>query len=340
MIVILTGAYKNIGDHLIGYRAKELLRKYVDEDILELDRRENLDDYLDKINNSKALILCGGPAYNEKIYPNIYKMCKNLDDIKVPIIPFGLGLSKSDININNFLFTEESKRFITRVHKNIKFSSCRDNMTKKMLASININNVEMTGCPVWYDLDSIGKSFKKDNKLKKIVFTTPAHPLRLIQTLRLMLVTKKNFPSAKVYCSFHRGLFHESLLKLHYSLSYMIMALFAKILGFENVDVSKELSDLNFYKKCDFHLGYRVHAHLFFLSNRIPSILINEDIRGRGMSESLPLEVFNFNDNNLLNKVENFITTMKNDNFLAYDNIKDYIDNNFNVMKNFLKSIR
>jgi flavodoxin len=340
LIVILTGAYKNIGDHLIGFRAKELLKKYVDEDILELDRKENLDNYLDEINSSKALILCGGPAYNEKIYPNIYKLCTNLDDIKVPIIPFGLGLSKSTINEKEFKFSEESITFIKKIHSSVTYSSCRDNMTKDMLETINVNNVIMTGCPVWYELSSIGKSFKQNNKLEKVVFTTPAHPMRLLQTLKLMLLTKKNFRNAVIYNSFHRGFYHESLLKVHYSLSYLIMAIFGKFLGFKNIDVSKKLSDLDLYKECDFHLGYRVHAHLFFLSNRIPSILINEDIRGKGMSESLTLEVFNYNDNQMLQKVDSFIKNMKKDNFKVFDKLKEFVDKRFDVMKDFLENIK
>jgi ketol-acid reductoisomerase len=37
----------------------------------------------------------------------------------------------------------------------------------------------------------------------------------------------------------------------------------------------------------DFHLGYRVHSHIFSLSQRIPSILIAEDSRGVGQAEAM-----------------------------------------------------
>jgi polysaccharide pyruvyl transferase WcaK-like protein len=340
MIIILTGAYKNVGDHLIGYRAKELLKEFVDTDILELDRKEDLNKHLEVINKAKALILCGGPAYNEKIYPNIYTMTKNLEDIKVPIIPFGLGLSKSDIVTDNFKFTEESKKFISLIHSHITSSSTRDNMTKNMLNSIGIDNVTMTGCPVWYELSKLNQSFKVKDTVEKVVFTTPAHPKRLIQTIKLMKLTKKKFPNSEIYCTFHRGMIHESLLKIHYSLSYILMATYAKILNFEVLDVSQKLSDIDFYKECDFHIGYRVHAHLFFLSNRIPSILINEDIRGKGMSETLPLPVFNFNDNSLLDKVEKFLDKNIKDKFSEYKKVQDFLDKNFEKMKSFLETIK
>lgn len=41
------------------------------------------------------------------------------------------------------------------------------------------------------------------------------------------------------------------------------------------------------YGNADLHIGYRVHAHLFCLSRRIPSILINEDSRGVGQAAAL-----------------------------------------------------
>jgi len=91
MIVLLTGAKKNVGDFLIADRAKKLFSQFVDKDIVELDRTLSLDGELEIINNSRGLVLCGGPAYAERMFPGIYPLVSNLDDIKVPIIPFGLG---------------------------------------------------------------------------------------------------------------------------------------------------------------------------------------------------------------------------------------------------------
>ena len=339
MIVILTGAYKNIGDHLIGQRAKKLLEKFVDDDIVELDRKDNLSRHIETINKSKALILCGGPAYSEKIYPNIYPLT-NLNDIKVPIIPFGLGLSKDEMTTNNFHFTPKAQKFISLIHSKIKFSSCRDNMTQTMLNKIGINNVMMTGCPVWYELDKLERPFKTNNKMKKIVFTTPAKPLRLIQTIRLMSFARKKFPKSKLYCTFHRGLTHENKLKIDITISYFLMSFFARILNFEVLDVSKSLLDIEFYKDCDFHIGYRVHAHLFFLSNKIPSILINEDIRGKGMSEALKLPVFNFNDKNLFTNIDSFLNQNIANNFASYERINILFKTTFETMKTFLGTIK
>ena len=43
------------------------------------------------------------------------------------------------------------------------------------------------------------------------------------------------------------------------------------------------------YDEAEIHVGYRLHAHLYFLSHRKPSFLLEEDGRGRGASEALGL---------------------------------------------------
>ncbi len=53
------------------------------------------------------------------------------------------------------------------------------------------------------------------------------------------------------------------------------------------MDVSGGLDRIGFYETCDFHVGYRVHSHIHFLSRRRPSFLLHEDGRGRGMSAAL-----------------------------------------------------
>ena len=64
-------------------------------------------------------------------------------------------------------------------------------------------------------------------------------------------------------------------------------AALAKTLGFRVLEASGDLSAIDFYRDADLHVGYRVHAHLMFLSHRRPSILINQDGRGVGQSVSL-----------------------------------------------------
>lgn len=339
MIVILTGHYKNVGDHLIGYRARILLSTYVDNDILELDRSQKLDDYLDVINSSRALILCGGPAYQENIYPGVYPLVDDLSKIKVPIIPFGLGWSGSPRKSEDFVFSEKAKNFLRSIHEKIQFSSCRDDTTKSILQSNGVMNVIMTGCPVWYDLESMDKIFEPLREVKKVVFTTPAGYAILPQVVRMLKLVKNKYPKAEIYCTFHRGIYPDKDTKMLHGFGYMAMALMAKIFGMKVLDVSSKLEKIDFYKNCDIHIGYRVHAHLYFLSKRKPSILINEDGRGLGMVQTMGLPIFYKHDKNLINNIGRKIDEYNRTNYKEFEKLKSFFDLKFLDMKKFLESI-
>lgn len=342
MVVLLSGQIKNIGDFLITDRARKLFEEFVDKDVVILDRTKDLTPHLETINKSRMVVLCGGPAYAPNIYKGIYPLVEDLSLIKVPIIPFGLGWCGRPVGRPlDFKFEDESQKFLKNIHTDIKSSSCRCNITKSVLQNNGLNNVTMTGCPVWYDIDSIGKSFKRPEKVRRVVFTTAADPKLIGQTVSLIRILKKNFPNAEIIMTYHRGILPDKHTTIRATFGYLAMAIGAKFIK-PNVkikDVAYDLKKLDFYDDCDFHLGYRVHAHLYFLSKRLPSILINEDGRGKGMVETMNLPILNVQDKNLIENVDSEIKKYKNNNFSSFDKVKDYIDGQFIVMKDYLKSL-
>jgi len=341
MIVLLSGAKKNIGDFLITERARELFDYLLDDEIVILDRFKNLDGDIDLINKARFLVLCGGPAYASDIYKGIYPLVDDLTKIKVPIIPFGLGWCGRPSNPNEFRFNNESKDFLDSIHSNIKTSSCRDYLTVKILNNCGYNNITMTGCPVWYDINSISKHFKPINSINKIVFTTAANPKLIKQTYSLIKIVSKHFPEATIIMSYHRGILPDKYTSYRATIGYLLMYAAAKLVNrkVKIKDVAYKLNKLDFYDDCDFHIGYRVHAHLYFLSKRLPSILINEDGRGRGMVETMNLPVFNIEDKDLVQKVDKQISDYTENNFKSFLNIGEYIDKQFNVMKDFIVTL-
>lgn len=149
MYTLLVGAKKNVGDFLIVERAKKLL-EYVrkEKEFLELNRWLPLDDKLEEMNNTKAIILCGGPLYAKNFYPHRIPLVRKIEDIKVPIIPFGLGWCGQPANHpQNFSFDERSKKVLNLIHNSCKFSSCRDIITQQILEREGFKNIIMTGCP-------------------------------------------------------------------------------------------------------------------------------------------------------------------------------------------------
>ena len=339
--IILTGGLKNVGDFLIAYRARKLIEKYVSKNLIEYNRWENLNEYLDVINASKGIIICGGPGFTENMYPNTYPLVKNLDDIKVPITTLGVGWSGFPIDSpKEFHFNKEAHELMKKIHNDSKLYGCRDTITESIIQNEGYENIIMTGCPVWYDIESLGKKFQEKKEIKKIVFTTPADHKLIFQVIKLIDMLRKKFPDAEIYNSFHRGISADQYTSWKGALIYKMMAKYGEFKGLKTIDTAYDLSKIDFYQDCDLHIGYRVHAHLYFLSKRLPSILLCEDGRGVGMAEALDTEVFQVEDKNLLPRLSKYLDKCIENNFMNISNTTEIIDGTFPKMKLFLESIK
>ena len=97
---------------------------------------------------------------------------------------------------------------------------------------------------------------------------------------------------------------------------------------------------MKFYEKMDFHIGYRVHAHLYFLSRRVPTVLINEDGRGTGMVTTLKMPILNIHDSELFTKIKETIRRYKTNDYSDFHKAKQVIEEKFIVMKGFLENLK
>lgn len=337
MIVLVSGAQKNVGDYLIVSRAKKLLQQFVDPEIVEVSRFENHQDKLELFNKSRAIILGGGPAYTPNVFPEIYQFISDYDKITAPIIPMGLGWYGK--NLNQFRFSDVSLSYLQKIHSKIHVSSCRDILTHGILERHAITNVLMTGCPAWYELDSLGKEFRNTG-IKKIVITTGASQKLVKQTIRIIRLARKLFPKAEIVVSFHRGILPGPNTPPRKGLAYSAIALLAQPYGVTIKDVSGYVDKIDFYKNYDLHIGYRVHAHLYFLSYRKPSLLINEDGRGLAMGKSLGLPIFDVEQKDLIDSVEGRLRIYMDQDFVEFNKTFSFIDSTFLVMKEFFQSIK
>lgn len=292
MYTVLSGAKKNIGDFLITDRCKKLLQEHRPEhELFQLPHWESFEKNLEKVNDSKAVIIMGGPGFQPHFYPGVYKLMPNIEDIKVPIIPMGLGwkgFPGDQDTLKRYRFSRSSMKILNKISKETKHIGCRDYLTKEALKLNGLDNVLMTGCPVWYDIDSIGKPIKKPEQIKKFAFTPAQNHIYRNQSIEILKVLKTIFQDAESYCSFHRGVMaNDQFTSKADEDNNVAIKNEAEKLGYIVVDTSFDLEKLNFYEECDLHIGYRVHGHIYFLSKRRPSILIHEDGRGRGVSEAL-----------------------------------------------------
>ncbi|AMR67632.1 polysaccharide pyruvyl transferase family protein [Aquipseudomonas alcaligenes] len=294
--VILTGSKNNAGDFLIKYRAKKLFAALrPDREIVDLDAWKPFDAAtLELVNNAKALILMGGPALQAHMYPGIYALTPNLDDIKVPVTTMGIGWKSISGNWQDsydYPLSVSALKLLEKAAGSGLPLSVRDFHTHNALVFKGFDNVLMTGCPAYYDLDFIGKEFKLPEKLHKVAFSLGVSFIESASMEREMksqiLRLKEYFKDSEFEVVFHHGLNPDVFLQSHGAKKEHNQRhnQFAQWLASETIaytDISGSAENLvEYYSGVDLHIGYRVHAHIFMNSVSRMSILVAEDGRGK-----------------------------------------------------------
>lgn len=371
--VILTGSKNNAGDFLIKYRAKQLFSEFrKDREIVDLDRWVAFDEEtLEKVNNSKALILTGGPALQKYMYPNLYKMAK-LDDIKIPIITMGVGWSSKSGNWSDtytYEFSKQTRELLDRVENSGYLSSVRDYHSLNALHSSDYKNFLMTGCPAYYSTEHIGREFE-NYPIKKISFSLG---VSFIHSKSMDKLVKENILECKEYFKnesfevvFHHSTDEKKRNKgvsksLFDAQKRMQKWLESKQINYADISGSAE-NLMNYYSSRDLHIGYRVHAHIFMNSIAKYTILLNEDGRGKSIKNvigGITIDAYdNYNESYLVRKLNQLY---KHDKYSANTNLTkqlldeiDYekmidfnrykisrktIDKNFDIMQKFLQQL-
>lgn len=346
--VILTGSKNNAGDYLIKYRAKQLFEKErPDRKIIDMNGWEFLDEEKLKIvNNAKALILMGGPALQYDMWPGVYRLTDNLDDIKVPIVMMGVGWYSKQGNWEdtyNYSLSEKTLKLLSRIKNSGYFSSVRDYHTINSLWFHNVDNVLMTGCPAYYDYNFFGKEIHKP-EIRKVGFSLGVSFINSTSMEKLMkeniLKSKEYFKDSEFTVLFHHSLNPEIYLNTHNYNKYHLKRHqeFVKWLIKENIsykDISGSAENLiNFYSEIDLHIGYRVHAHIFMNSISKFSVLLSEDGRAKatkGVIGGIVLDgVINLKED-LVSKVAEKFKLL--DRYTANNNLSDELIYNFDYEK-------
>lgn len=287
LYVLIHGARKNAGDFLIRDRAREILQtRWGSPPELELPRWEPLDSHLGTINRSRAVFLAGGPGYGSDFYPQKFALTHRLEDIKVPVIPLGLGWSGgARESVDNFRFSDSSLRALDWIHERAVLTGVRDEFTLKILRSLNKSGATLTGCPAWYRLPDLEKSFRAPSRYRRIVVSGPGRTWK--EAVSVLDLVASVFPKAEKVLSFHRGVGPGRLTGLREGIRNLILRRAALRRGYRILDMAYSAKGLEVYQDFDLHIGYRVHAHIDFLSRRKASVLYYEDGRGEALHSTL-----------------------------------------------------
>jgi len=311
---LLSGAYKNSGDFLIVQRSKELLKYvYPDLEITEYERRLDLSDKLNEINKSDCLILAGGPAYVEHVYPTI-PLFSHLDEIKIPIFALGLGWRGNFHNNKyNYKFTENMLKIFKKINENFLLG-CRDLNSVDVLRNNGIQNSIMTGCPAWYHIPSMNEN-RISTEVKKICISDPADVKNMDTALNLIKWLKLHYPNVNIQFIFHRGTTQDQFTGEVQANHLKRLVKEVEAIDIKWIDISYGSEGFKIYDDCDLHIGFRVHAHIYMLSQRRATLLIEEDFRGDGVNKALGLRSIRANgenENYILKEVEDWIYYIEN----------------------------
>lgn len=201
--------------------------------------------------------------------------------VRTPIFFIGGG-ARGDVYFQKF--SNDSRLFFDMGIAHEVPLGCRDIYTYRFLKHQGYQNVMMTGCPAWYDLDFVHNDPDTEcfgKSIRKICVSEPANAKNIPLLRELILHLSKIFDGAQICLVNHREL-KQGTLKIVEELKSL------PTFSFTNISGSAE--GFRQYDDCDLHIGFRVHAHIYNLSRHQYSILINEDIRGRGVNHTLGLE--------------------------------------------------
>lgn len=294
-VILMSGALKNAGDFLITKRSEALLRDYDQKlEISVLIRNYAFNgEQINEINKSDLILVAGGPYYVRDLSPRVLPFTQDLNNIIPRIGVIGGGWYENSCEnfvMNHYKFSEKTIQFLQRVEKDTGYLGCRDNYSVRVLANNDIYSGLMTGCPAWYDIESIDKRIQGKGDIRKIAISDPSDVLSYgKQSVMLVKFLKEKYPEAEINYIFHRGIESDNytgsiVAKANVDLQQKLEAIGVKI-----HDIAYGYEGFEIYDECDIHIGYRVHAHIYNLSRRNKTILIEEDVRGAGINDALGL---------------------------------------------------
>lgn len=293
-IALLTGAFKNAGDYLITERAEALLmHRYPSATISRYERNRNLESVLEDLNKSEVVVFAGGPGWLSNMYPEKFPLVSDLSELVPPVFALGMGCKTKNEKINRIAFSSQSELLIERLYNDGFHLGCRDVLTYRVLKESGLKNVLMTGCPAWYDLEYVHqtslRSALAEGCVKKIAISDPANIINLQLAANLVSLCRDKYKPEEIVFTFHRGWNEDKYTSKDVSDKQQKLKAWLIQNKVRVVDLSYSAKGFSEYDDCDMHIGFRVHAHIYCLSHRIPSFLIEEDGRGFGVNESLGL---------------------------------------------------
>ncbi len=301
-ILLYGRPYSNGGDFLIYDRIRRLLQAACPDAQITLNLQNDAQFAPEELNGYDAIVTGGGGAQFAEAYVRTSFFFQHFDEIKTPIHYMGTGLygaDGEDVTRYEYPYSDEMINYFNQVTERGGQLASRDWVVDEILRNSGVKGVVMAGCPAWYDLemlarpetDAVFQGSFADRKIRKIAVSNHGltknaqdHGRKLSQIEALILFLKEKYPDAEIMLTFNDGYLTK------YSKDYnLTLQKWAQEQDVSCVELSSDAAKFKALDEIDLHIGFRVHTHIYCISRMIPSLLIEEDIRGFGMNETLGL---------------------------------------------------
>jgi hypothetical protein len=326
----------NVGNSYITYSViKILYGKYQ-----RIDDIKNLWFYkpnqhdIDRINNeySKVILILQDNIrifdsyYNHNIYENLGDFFKK---IKIPIVVFSLGSNCFDGNYKNLhLNINQDLIKILRIisEKTVSFG-VRGDTTKEVMENLGIYNVEVVGCPTYFE-NGKSRIIKKEAKLNvslKVLsggyFESKGHDINYVLQDESLFIKNIFFLKERILNDDLN--FFDLNNRVHKVLYEMLLN--NKLFFFNNMDKWR-----NFDKNFDFYIGSRVHGAIMAINSGLPAIVTNGDSRAKEMCNLFGIDCYGVSADEDLLKLYNSIDVEKiNKKYpILFDNFDNWLNKN------------
>ena len=247
---------------------------------------------ISEINTCDKLFICGTNLYQHVFACNLTQ--EVVKRIKIPVIPFGIGSSAPIGQIPSM--NQEGINTVKAIHKTCRSSSVRDLASFRFLKSIGVENVKLTGCPVFFhglscpefNLSGNGYTLTPRARLLHIEDVWDARQLESLERLsdyyhpRLVLQSPYDIPLAQKLADKYKL---EIFMDDHWQADkYIKLA-----------------------KSQYINMGFRLHFAMLSISYGKPAFLVSHDSRASEFCEliNIPLiDIKNYSDNGLMLQID------------------------------------
>ena len=301
-ILIVGRPYSNGGDFLIYDRIVKVLKAFSPECCIDLNLDNDARFQTAELNEYDAVVTGGGGAQYAEAYVRTSFFYQHIDELSVPIHYMGTGLygaDGEDETLYEYRYSDDIVAYFNKVIERGGQLASRDWVVDTILRNNGVKGVIMAGCPAWYDLallerpedDVVFRENFAGKEIRSIAISNHGltknaqdHEKKLRQIKELIVFLQKIFPGTEMLLTFNDGYITK------YSRNYnLTLQEWAVEHGVKCVDLSGDAEKFRALDGIDLHIGLRVHTHIYCISKMIPSLLIEEDIRGYGMNETLCL---------------------------------------------------